>query len=113
MSPITTHVLDTTHGLPAEGMEVDLDFQDAKGVWKHMAKRKTEADGRIKDFLADDHTLARGVYRMIFETAPYLEARHIEGFYPSVTITFEVRENRHYHVPLLLSPFGYSTYRGS
>ena len=114
MSPITTHVLDTTRGLPAEGVEVDLDYQEPKGPWKHLAKRRTDADGRVKDFLPESDALAVGVYRMVFSTGPYFDSLHkTQGFYPSVTVTFEVREHRHYHVPLLLSPFGYSTYRGT
>ncbi len=113
MSPITTHVLDTTRGLPAEGVLVDLDYQEAGGNWKHLARGKTDADGRLNGLLEQDYTLPVGVYRMVFSTAAYFEAQKVAGFYPSVTVTFEVREHRHYHVPLLLSPFGYSTYRGS
>ena len=113
MSPITTHVLDTTRGLPAEGVQVDLDYQEPGGAWKHLARGKTDADGRISGLLAEDYTLPVGVYRMVFATGPYYEANKLTGFYPSVTVTFEVREHRHYHVPLLLSPFSYSTYRGS
>lgn len=113
MSPITTHVLDTTRGLPASGVEVDLDLHEPTGAWKHLAKRVTDADGRVNDLLAEGFTLPVGIYRMVFKTGPYFESHKAAGFYPSVTVTFEVRETRHYHVPLLLSPFGYTTYRGS
>lgn len=110
MSPITTHVLDTARGRPASGVPVELEFRDSSG-WRPLAKGKTNADGRVADLVKGK--LAKGFYRMHFNTAAYFRSIGIKGFYPTVLVTFQVREARHHHVPLLLSPHGYSTYRGS
>jgi 5-hydroxyisourate hydrolase len=113
MSAITTHVLDTSLGRPAKGVPVTLEVE-AAGGWELVGKGKTNADGRIPDLVAEEITLDAGVYRLIFDTATYFAAQDIEGFYPSVTIVFKFDDPaQHYHVPLLLNPFGYSTYRGS
>ena len=112
-SPITTHVLDTARGRPAEGISARLEIE-APGGWTELSNRTTDSDGRVENFLAPDYPLKPGVYRVTFETGPYLTSCHKEGFYPEVTISFAVKaSDQHYHVPLLLSPFGYSTYRGS
>lgn len=112
MSPITTHVLDTARGQPAAGIAVLLEQCD--GSWREIGRGVTDADGRCRTLLLDSHTLAAGQYRLTFETRPYFEAQRVSAFYPAVSVLFEVREpGQHYHVPLLLSPFGYSTYRGS
>jgi 5-hydroxyisourate hydrolase len=87
---------------------------EAAGGWELVGKGRTNADGRIPDLVAEEITLAAGVYRLIFDTAKYFAAQDTEGFYPSVTIVFKFADPaQHYHVPLLLNPFGYSTYRGS
>ncbi len=113
MSAITTHVLDTSRGRPAGGVPVTLEVE-AAGGWKLVGKGTTNADGRISDLVPPDVTLAEGVYRLIFDTAKYFAAHELEAFYPQVTVVFKVDDPvGHYHVPLLLSPFGYSTYRGS
>ncbi|WP_109510408.1 hydroxyisourate hydrolase [Nocardioides speluncae] len=96
MSQVTTHVLNTASGRPAAGIYVTL---EGNGV---AAEGVTDADGRISDLGPD--SLAPGVYRLVFETG---------GFFPEITIAFTVSDHSHYHVPLLLSPFAYSTYRGS
>ncbi|MBI3298462.1 MAG: hydroxyisourate hydrolase [Elusimicrobia bacterium] len=112
MSPITTHVLDVSLGRPAAGVPAVLEAQ-AGADWKELGRGVTDADGRIKTLLPDA-PLAAGVYRLTFDTGTYFAASKTAGFYPSVAVTFEVRKaGEHYHVPLLLSPFGYSTYRGS
>ena len=112
MSPITTHVLDVSLGKPAAGVPAVLEGQ-AGGGWKELGRGVTDADGRIKTLLAPG-ALTAGVYRLSFDTAAYFKARGTAGFYPSVPIVFEITAAaEHYHVPLLLSPFGYSTYRGS
>ena len=111
-SPITTHVLDTATGKPAVGLSIALSRREGQG-WTTLAEGKTNADGRITDLLAPG-SLSPGEYRMEFATGDYLAASGRAGFYPRVTVDFTIeRTDEHYHVPLLLSPFGYSTYRGS
>jgi 5-hydroxyisourate hydrolase len=113
MSSITTHVLDISRGRPAEGVPVTLEIE-AAGGWKLLGKGTTNADGRIADLLPDDFGLFAGVYRLIFDTTAYFANRQVASFYPQVTILFKIEDpQQHHHVPLLLSPFGYSTYRGS
>jgi 5-hydroxyisourate hydrolase len=105
---LSTHVLDSTTGRPAAGVGVFLEQRDAAG-WRRVHLGSTDDDGRLQ--LGET---APGVYRLTFSTGTWLERRGIETFYPEVGITFEVTSaDEHYHVPLLLSPFGYTTYRGS
>ena len=113
MSAITTHILDVSSGFPARGVPVTLERQTSSG-WELIGKGITDNDGRLRDLIAPDTKLSSGNYRLIFDTESYFQKQQIEGFYPQVTVTFVVRDAaQHYHVPLLLSPFGYSTYRGS
>ena len=114
MSLITTHVLDTSRGRPASGVAVSLELETADDTWKQIGKGTTDADGRARDLLPDGFALHGGVYRLTFATGPYFAAQEIEAFYREVVILFTVSDPaQHYHVPLLLNPFGYSTYRGS
>jgi 5-hydroxyisourate hydrolase len=114
MSAITTHVLDTMRGLPAMGIAVLLERADADGTMQTVARGVTNSDGRILDLLPVDQALEPGTYRLSFDTGAYFTATAVEGFYPEVSVVFAAREGEaHYHVPLLLSPYGYSTYRGS
>jgi 5-hydroxyisourate hydrolase len=113
MSAITTHVLDTTLGRPAQGLKVRLEVLEADGSFRLLAERTTNAQGRVTDLLADSPLEAR-CYRLRFETEPYLLAIHHNAFYPQIEVLFRVTDTAaHHHIPLLLSPFGYSTYRGS
>ena len=113
MSGITTHVLDTSRGRPASGVPVTLEVSSAGG-WKLLGKGTTNEDGRIGDLLDSEVPTATGVYRLIFDTAVYFAGHNIQSFYPQVIVVFRIENaSQHYHVPLLLSPFGYSTYRGS
>ena len=113
-SPITTHVLDTSRGRPAAGVVVTLAVQTASGEWQPLANGKTNADGRVSDLLPEKVVLAKAAYRLTFETGNYFQSLGMPCFYPHVSVVFEVHDpNQHYHVPLLLSPYGYSTYRGS
>ena len=112
MSQITTHVLDTARGVPASGIRISLQRPKDNG-WETMATGITNDDGRITDLLAADDILPVGTYRMLFETGAYFESLNSPVFYPVVHIIFIVQDSAHYHIPLLLSPFGYSTYRGS
>jgi len=113
MSQITTHVLDTSKGLPAEGIQIFLQGKDGDGVWVELGSGTTDSDGRISDLLDNNTLLEPRTYRMVFFTENYFSAQNQKGFYPSVTIEFETADTTHYHIPLLLNPFGYSTYRGS
>jgi len=116
MSQITTHVLDTSKGKPAEGIEIILYQQSVDPVtsgWKEVAIGTTDSDGRILNLLDKDAMLEVGIYKLKFNIQPYFEKQATVGFYPFVEITFQIRDSEHYHIPLLLSPFGYSTYRGS
>jgi 5-hydroxyisourate hydrolase len=113
MSPITTHVLDTARGRPAEGVAVVLERCGA-AAWAELARGTTNADGRLADLLADGAAVPAGTYRLRFDTAGYFLRHGVRGFYPEVQVIFQVgASGEHYHVPLLLSPYGYSTYRGS
>jgi 5-hydroxyisourate hydrolase len=111
---ISTHVLDTARGRPAAGVPVLLEAVWGEGGWSEVARGATNADGRVPDLVPREAALAAGVYRLTFDTGAYFRAGGEAGFYPYVVVVFEVRDpSQHYHVPLLLSPFGYSTYRGS
>jgi 5-hydroxyisourate hydrolase len=105
MSGISTHILDTTVGRPAAGIPVRLFFQD-----QELATAVTNEDGRIQALLPPDVSLSVGTYRIVFA----MESRWPDSFYPEVSVTFSVKDaGSHYHVPLLISPFGFTTYRGS
>lgn len=113
MSAITTHILDVSAGCPARGVAVSLERKTPAG-WEIFGAGATDGDGRVRDLLDAETVLQAGDYRLTFETESYFAQQQIESFYPQVTITFAVRDAaQHYHVPLLLSPFGFSTYRGS
>ncbi|MFE7741842.1 hydroxyisourate hydrolase [Nocardia sp. NPDC057455] len=105
MSTLSTHVLDAVRGAPAAGVTVTLYQRD-----RRLDSGETDADGRIG---ALGEALEPGTYRLVFDTGAYFAQREVETFYPEVSIAFAVTEQRHYHVPLLLSPFAFSTYRGS
>lgn len=111
-SQLTTHVLDTSVGKPGKDITVRL-RKLSKDSWQTFAQGVTNEDGRISDLLPPERTLVPGTYKIVFETGLYFEAGKIKGFYPEVEIQFTVFDDRHYHVPLLINPFGYSTYRGS
>ena len=109
MSSITTHVLDTTRGRPAAGIPATLDFQISDKEWKQIGSGVTDADGRIRTLMDAGVGITKGVYRLTFDIESYQP-----GFYPHVVLVFRVDDpNEHYHVPLLLGAFGYTTYRGS
>lgn len=112
MKSISTHVLDVSKGKPAQGVPVVIERKEGE-FFNRLKSAKTDADGRVKDLVAEGK-LVEGTYRITFDTSAYFGAQDIEGFYPEASIIFVVKDaEAHYHVPLLLSPFGYSTYRGS
>jgi len=110
---ISTHVLDTSIGKPAAAVTVQLQRQSGAG-WLAVSEAVTDKDGRVAELLPPAGETGAGGYRLTFDVAEYFSARGVESFYSKVSIDFIVRDAAaHYHVPLLLSPFGYSTYRGS
>lgn len=118
--PITSHILDTTLGKPAQGVALHLEKKQpvqghtSSSQWVALGHGQTNADGRVETLLPTNHVLQSGVYRITFDVAAYFRASNTKAFYPEVTIVFEVeRPEEHYHVPLLINPYAYSTYRGS
>lgn len=114
MNGITTHVLDTARGRPAAGVPVMLESRSEEEGWRIVGRGATDADGRLRDLAPADFILSEGDYRLTFDAGAYFAATGTEGFYTEVVVSFVVHDAAsHYHVPLLLSPYGYSTYRGS
>ncbi|HEX3343985.1 MAG TPA: hydroxyisourate hydrolase [Polyangiaceae bacterium] len=112
-SPITTHVLDTARGAPAAKVRIALEHEGAPGRWSLAAEGVTDADGRLRTLLPEG-SLRAGAYRLVFDVGEYFREQAVNAFWRQVTIEFVVHDAAaHYHVPLLVSPFGYSTYRGS
>ncbi len=111
MNGLTTHILDVSRGLPAPDVRVRLE-QNIENDWRWISESLTDADGRARLRSAEE-AFGIGTYRLTFEVEPYFESLQISAFYPFVQVVFTVHDTRHHHVPLLLSPFGYSTYRGS
>ncbi len=107
---ISTHVLDTMRGAPAAGLAVTLRRREPDGDWKEVGNAVTDSDGRVLEIT--DEQLGAGEYRLEFDTRPYFERSGLQAFYPAVSVTFNF-EDGHLHVPLLLSPYGYTTYRGT
>jgi 5-hydroxyisourate hydrolase len=111
MSTLSTHVLDAASGLPAAGMRITLERRDGER-WQPLGEGTTDDDGRVRDLAPGG--LGGGVHRLVFATGDWFAATGQTGFYPEVPVVFDVTDSgRHYHVPLLLSPYAYSTYRGS
>ncbi|MFZ1700627.1 MAG: hydroxyisourate hydrolase [Pyrinomonadaceae bacterium] len=114
MSSITTHILDTTSGKPGAGIAVVLERKTHTAGWQALAEQMSDIDGRVDDLLSKQEAFLPGHYRLIFEVAPYFLVHDIECFFPTITINFVVKDPaQRFHVPLLLSPFGYTTYRSS
>ena len=114
MSAITTHILDITSGTPAAGIPVSLERKTHSSGWQVIAEGMTDFDGRANELMSPKEVFLPGHYRLLFDTAAYFALKEMECFFPQVTVSFVVRDAlKHYHVPLLLSAFGYSTYRGS
>lgn len=113
MSPITTHVLDLALGRPASGVPVTLEIRGSDAAFLELARGRTDPDGRVADLLSEG-SLEAGTYRLTFDLDEYFREGGRDSFYPFAQVVFRVEAtDEHYHVPLLLSPFGYSTYRGS
>lgn len=114
MTGISTHVLDTARGVPAAEVPVRLERQDTLGQWKIVGSGRTHEDGRCTQLLSENETLSPGTYKLSFDSETYYAAQRLSGMYPIVQVTFSVREGEtHLHIPLLLNPYGYTTYRGA
>ena len=114
MKRISTHILDLMHGKPASAVPVRLEKQSSAGDWRLLTAARTDDDGRCPQLLPEAEVLSAGVYRLIFDTGSYFARQKVDALYPIVEVTFQAREGEsHFHIPLLLSPNGYSTYRGS
>ncbi|MEP7238390.1 MAG: 2-oxo-4-hydroxy-4-carboxy-5-ureidoimidazoline decarboxylase [Ferruginibacter sp.] len=109
---LTTHVLDTAIGKPGKDISIRLQIP-VNGIWQTIAQGVTNVDGRVADLLPSLKRLSHGNYKLVFDTGSYFAWQKVKGFYPEVEIQFIVFDDAHYHVPLLINPFGYSTYRGS
>ncbi len=112
MGKITSHILDTTKGKPAADVAIIL-YGGENDEWTELARGITNSDGRINELINKDDPMHYGIYKMRFETKDYFDRQQVKTFYPYVEIIFEIESGQNYHIPLLLNPFGYSTYRGS
>jgi len=113
MSQLTTHILDTSAGKPAAGIRIILYRITQENKMEKLSEGITDNDGRVRDLIREGKTLDPGNYKIHFNTGEYFRKNNIRCFYPFVEIVFEITDASHYHVPLLLNPYGYSTYRGS
>ena len=111
---LSSHILDISTGKPAPNVDVRLMQRQGDGGWKLLDTKKTNENGRISNFLPNQGNVDNdGTYKLIFETTPYFYNQSLKSFYPYVEVNFNIEGDNHYHVPITLSPYGYSTYRGS
>lgn len=111
---LSTHILDISNGQPAPNVKVELEKVAPDGSWEAITVGKTNESGRINNFLPKHDGGNQGIYKLTFRTKPYFkDVRQVATFYPFVVVVFEITDDKHYHVPITLSPFGYSTYRGN
>ena len=114
MRRISTHILDLVQGKPAANVSVRLEKQNSSGDWRSLTASRTDEDGRCAELLPENEEFTAGIYRLIFNTGNYFDLHNIVTLYPVVEVTFQVQEGEsHFHIPLLLSPHGYTTYRGT
>lgn len=110
---LSTHILDVSKGIPAPGVKIRLEkLNEQSKVWSYVDEKTTDANGRIPNFLPSSSTNT-GIYKLIYLTSDYFKKNNTDSFYPFIEVVFEIKDKDHYHVPITLSPYGYSTYRGS
>ena len=110
---LSSHILDVSKGKPAVGINITLEkLNEQSKIWSVIDEKITDSNGRISDFLPSEKDNT-GIYKLTYFTAPYFEQRNTESFYPFITVVFEIADGQHYHVPITLSAYGYSTYRGN
>lgn len=110
---LSSHILDVTQGMPASDVSIKLEKQHLPNQWILVDEKKTDDNGRITNFLPYTDKKNHGIYKLTYFTAPYFKANNQKSFYPFIEVVFEILDEQHYHVPITLSPFGYSTYRGN
>lgn len=112
---LSTHILDVSKGMPAAGVNIKLEKYNAQSkLWTFIDEKKTDSNGRIPDFLPSENgNTHTGIFKLIYYTNDYFKKDGIESFYPFIEVVFEIKDQNHYHVPITLSAYGYSTYRGS
>ncbi len=111
---LSSHILDVTQGQPARNVKISLSKQQKNGNWKAIDSKYTDENGRITDFLKVTQGVNHhGVYKLTYFVEPYFKKLNQKSFYPFIEVVFEIKDDNHYHVPITLSPFGYSTYRGN
>ena len=110
---LSSHILDVSKGMPAPGVTIKLEkFNDAKKTWTSVEEKVTDKNGRVPDLLPNDKSNL-GIYKLTYYTSEYFKKMNTESFYPWVEVVFQITNADHYHVPITLSAYGYSTYRGN
>ena len=111
---LSSHILDISKGLPAAGVKISLHKQVQNNQWQMVAEKFTDENGRIPNFLPQEQGKDNiGVYKLTFFVEPYFQSQQLNSFYPFIEVVFEIKDDKHYHVPITLSPYGYATYRGN
>ena len=110
---MSTHILDITQGAPATDVKIRLEKLNENKEWDFVDEKTTDGNGRINDFLKEDGKSQKGIYKLTYLVEPYFKRMNQSTFYPFIEVVFDIMDEKHYHVPITLSPYGYSTYRGS
>ncbi|OCK52925.1 hydroxyisourate hydrolase [Chryseobacterium sp. CBo1] len=110
---LSSHILDVSKGLPVSGVKIKLEkYSKQSKIWTFVDEKNTDTNGRISDFLPSEKDNL-GIFKLTYYTSDYFRKDNTESFYPYIEVVFEIRDKNHYHVPITLSAYGYSTYRGS
>ena len=110
---LSSHILDVSKGKPASGVPIKLEkYNELTKTWSYVDEKITDENGRISNFLSTDKPNL-GIYKLTYFTSDYFKKNHTESFYPFIEVVFQIKDGNHYHVPITLSAYGYSTYRGN